>query len=58
MIKILFILMFGLYASASSIVLPDNFQADFTQQITNPKKKVLHYSGNVKLFSLDWLFVA
>jgi len=59
MIKILFILMFGLYASASSIVLPDNFQADFTQQITNPKKKVLHYSGNVHYSNnmLRWAYI-
>jgi len=51
--------MFGLYASASSIVLPDNFQADFTQQITNPKKKVLHYSGNVRYSNnmLRWAYV-
>jgi len=51
--------MFGMYANASSIVLPDNFQADFTQKITNPKKKVLDYSGNVRYSNntLRWAYV-
>ena len=35
---------------AKSIVLPGNFQAKFTQKITNPKQKVILYSGKV-LFS-------
>ena len=58
MIKILFILMIGLYVSASSIVLPDNFQADFTQQITNPKKKVIRYAGDVRYSNnmLRWAY--
>ena len=32
---------------ASSLVLPENFQAQFEQKITNTKKKVIHYSGKV-----------
>lgn len=32
----------------SSIDLPDNFKADFTQMITNTKNKVIHYSGEVR----------
>ncbi len=44
----------------SNINLPDNFIADFTQMITNPKKKVLTYSGKVrfsdkKLFKWSYL---
>ena len=33
---------------AAPITLPDNFRADFAQKITNPKKKVIHYSGKVR----------
>ena len=36
----------------SSITVPENFKADFTQQITNPDKKVIHYKGSVR-FSKD-----
>ncbi len=32
---------------AESINIPENFQANFTQIITNPKKKVINYSGKV-----------
>ena len=32
----------------SDIKLPENFSADFTQLITNTKKKVIHYSGTVR----------
>lgn len=44
----------------SDIKLPDNFSADFTQIITNTKKKVIHYSGEVrfsdaKLFKWSYL---
>ena len=31
----------------ASIDLPENFQANFTQTITNPKKKVINYSGKI-----------
>ena len=31
----------------ASIELPENFKADFTQTITNTKKKVIEYQGNV-----------
>ena len=34
----------------SGIELPESFTADFTQMVTNPKKKVITYSGKV-LFS-------
>lgn len=44
----------------SDIKLPENFSADFTQMITNTKKKVIHYSGTVrftdaKLFKWSYL---
>jgi len=44
----------------SDINLPENFTADFTQQITNTKKKVIKYSGEVrfgdkKLFKWSYL---
>ena len=44
---ILLILILGLYVYASPIILPENFQADFVQKITNPKKKTINYSGKV-----------
>jgi len=39
----------------ADINLPDNFTADFTQMITNTKKKVITYSGEVR-FSDKKLF--
>jgi len=39
----------------SDIKLPDNFSAEFTQMITNTKKKVINYSGEVR-FSDTRLF--
>ncbi len=37
----------GLSLFAESISIPQNFQADFIQKITNPKKKVINYAGKV-----------
>ena len=39
----------------ASIELPENFQADFIQKITNTKQKVITYSGKVR-FSNETLF--
>ncbi len=39
----------------ASIELPENFQADFIQTITNTKNKVITYSGKVR-FSNETLF--
>lgn len=39
----------------ANIALPENFQADFIQKITNPKQKVITYSGKVR-FSNETLF--
>ena len=39
----------------ADIELPDNFQADFTQKITNTKQKVITYKGKVR-FTNDRLF--
>ncbi len=33
---------------AAPITLPENFQANFTQKITNTKNKSIHYSGKVR----------
>jgi outer membrane lipoprotein carrier protein len=38
-----------------NIALPENFQAEFTQKITNTKATVIHYSGKVN-FSNKTLF--
>jgi len=40
-------LLSGLFLFAASINIPQNFQANFTQKITNPKKKVINYAGKV-----------
>lgn len=39
----------------ANIELPENFQADFVQKITNPKQKVITYNGKVR-FSNGTLF--
>ena len=54
------ILSVAIYATASSIILPDNFQADFTQKITNAKKKTINYSGKVRFSNkilLKWKYL-
>ena len=38
----------GIFLYADGITLPDNFKANFTQKITNPKKKTIDYSGKVR----------
>ena len=45
---LLFILTANIYIYAATISLPENFTANFTQKITNPKKKVINYSGKVR----------
>ena len=52
---ILLILTTSIVAFSASIALPENFQAKFTQKITNPKKKVINYRGKVS-FSNKSLF--
>ena len=44
----------------ASITLPENFQADFTQKITNAKKKSINYSGKVRFSNktlLKWEYL-
>ena len=45
---LLLILTANIYIFAATIALPENFTANFTQKITNPKKKVINYSGKVR----------
>ncbi len=57
---ILLILTVQLYAFSASITLPENFRANFKQKITNPKKKVINYSGKVYFSNktqLKWEYV-
>jgi len=53
------LVMCGSAVFAGQIMLPGNFKADFSQTVTNPSKKVIHYSGKV-LFSdrshLKWIY--
>jgi len=46
--KILVGISIGLSLYAAGITLPDNFKADFSQKITNTKKKTIYYSGKVR----------
>ncbi len=48
MLRILLIFSLGFYVHAASIKLPENFRADFTQKITNTKKKTINYAGKVR----------
>lgn len=60
MIRILMMISFGLYLQAASLNLPENFQADFTQKVTNTKKKTLNYAGKVSFSNnslLKWTYV-
>ncbi|HEC45444.1 MAG TPA: hypothetical protein ENI25_01350 [Epsilonproteobacteria bacterium] len=44
----------------ASINLPENFQANFTQKITNAKKKTINYSGKVRFSNktlLKWEYL-
>jgi len=45
---ILLILAASAVTFANAIMLPENFTASFVQKITNPKKKVINYSGKVR----------
>ncbi len=57
---LLLIVTLGLYVYAASIILPENFQADFTQKITNTKKKSINYSGKVRFSNktlLKWEYL-
>ncbi len=57
---LLLILTLGLYAYAAPIILPENFQAYFTQKITNAKKKTINYSGKVRFSNktlLKWEYL-
>ena len=45
---------------AAPIILPENFQADFMQKITNTKKKTINYSGKVRFSNktlLKWEYL-
>ena len=45
--QLLLIFTLSIFLFAESIKIPENFQANFTQMITNPKKKVIKYAGKV-----------
>ena len=53
--RLLSVLLLAFSALSASIELPENFQADFIQKITNTKNKVITYSGKVR-FSNEILF--
>ncbi len=53
--RLLSLLLLAFSALSANIELPENFQADFTQKITNTKGKMINYSGKVR-FSNEYLF--
>jgi outer membrane lipoprotein carrier protein len=53
--KLLSLLLLAFSALSANIELPENFQADFIQKITNTKEKVITYKGKVR-FSNETLF--
>ena len=53
--RLLSLLLLAISTLSANIELPENFQADFTQKITNTKEKVITYSGKVR-FSNETLF--
>ena len=53
--KLLALLSLAFSLLSANIALPENFQADFIQKITNTKGKVITYSGKVR-FSNERLF--
>ncbi|AKF24697.1 hypothetical protein YH65_04320 [Sulfurovum lithotrophicum] len=52
--KILVCMAIGFSLYADGITLPEHFKANFVQMITNPKKKIIQYSGKVR-FSIPSL---
>jgi outer membrane lipoprotein carrier protein len=59
--KILWITVLAVMAlRAEVITLPEHFRANFTQTVTNPKNKTIHYSGKVAYSGnnlLKWSYV-
>ncbi|WP_373029421.1 LolA-like outer membrane lipoprotein chaperone [Sulfurovum sp.] len=53
--RLLSLLLLAFSALSANVELPENFQADFTQKITNTKEKVITYRGKVR-FSNERLF--
>jgi len=49
------------YAHGASIIIPENFQANFTEKITNTKNKTINYKGKVRFSDktkMKWSFLA
>lgn len=53
--RFLVLLLLSFTVLFATIKLPGNFQANFTQTITNPKKKIIHYSGKVSFSDISLL---
>ncbi len=53
--RLLSLLLLAFSALSANVELPENFQADFIQKITNTKEKVITYKGKVR-FSNETLF--
>ena len=57
--QLLLLLTLNIFAFSNSIVISKNFHANFTQKVTNPKGKVINYSGKIyflESLKLKWLY--
>ena len=58
--KIFIAMLMMLQGVFAAIVIPEHFQADFLQKITNPKGKVISYEGSVHFSernNLKWVYL-
>ena len=58
--KMLFLAVLFTVLQAGGISLPEHFEAAFSQTVTNPKNKVIRYSGEVRFSNgrhLKWLYL-
>jgi len=49
--QLLLLLILNIFSFSNAIVISENFHANFTQVVTNPKNKIIKYSG--KIYFLD-----
>ena len=57
--QLLLLLTLNIFAFSNSIVISKNFHANFTQVVTNPKNKIISYSGKIYLLEsskLKWKY--
>jgi len=59
--KIFIVVMTMITGLLATISIPEHFQADFIQKVTNPKKKVITYEGSMRFSDknrLKWIYTS